>query len=116
MPFSSVSTRGFRCYISSKSSVNAQILLSSYKARCSLQHYFTLVSTKRFPNIQQVTSDTPITVSTANYFWLLSQLNAKDHPFFWDPDTQYQKDFSEYLLPQGLLFTFHPESAANHDS
>ena len=79
-------------------------------------YHFTLVSTKRLPNIQQVTSDTPITVSTVNYFWLLSQLNAKDHPLFWDPDAQYQQDFSEYLLPQGLLFTFHPRSAASHDS
>jgi Tfp pilus assembly protein PilF len=70
--------------------------------------HFTLVSTKRLPNIQQVTSDTPITVSTVNYFWLLAQLNAKEHPLFWDPDAQYQQDFSEYLLPQGLLFTFRP--------
>src|SRR5262249_47547607 len=57
--------------------------------------HFTLVSTKRFPNIRPVTSDKPITISTTHYFWLLSRLNEKEHPLFWDPDTQYQKDFSE---------------------
>src|SRR5215510_8763655 len=36
-PFSSVSIRGFQCSISSKSSINAQTFLSSYKARCSLR-------------------------------------------------------------------------------
>jgi Tfp pilus assembly protein PilF len=70
--------------------------------------HFSLISTQRYPNVQQVTSDKPITVSTIDYFWLFSDLNAKRHPLFWDPDAQYQQDFSEYLLPRGLLFTFHP--------
>src|SRR5215470_5323484 len=70
--------------------------------------HFSLISTQRYPNVQQVTSDKPITVSTIDYFCLFSDLNAKHHPLFWDPDAQYQQDFSEYLLPRGLLFTFHP--------
>jgi len=71
-------------------------------------NYFALVSQRRFPNIQHVTSDKPITVSTTDYFWMLSRLNAEDHPLFWDPDAKHQKDFEERLLPQGLLFAFHP--------
>lgn len=74
----------------------------------SPQH-FALVSTKRLPNIQQVTSDTPITVSTADYFWRLAVLNAKERALFWDPSPEYQRDFSTHLLPQGLLFTLHPD-------
>jgi Tfp pilus assembly protein PilF len=70
--------------------------------------HFSLVSTRRYPNIKQVTSDKPVTISTVDYFWLFARLNEKTHPLFWDPDRQYQKDFSEYLLPHGLLFTFHP--------
>jgi Tfp pilus assembly protein PilF len=70
--------------------------------------HFSLISTQRYPHVQQVTSNKPITVSTVDYFWLLSELNEKHHSLFWDPDAQYQKDFSEYLLPQGLLFSFHP--------
>jgi Tfp pilus assembly protein PilF len=72
--------------------------------------YFTLVSTKRYPNIKQVTSDKIVTVSTTDYFWLLARLNEQDHPLFWDPDPKYQKHFSDYILPQGLLFTLHPGS------
>jgi tetratricopeptide (TPR) repeat protein len=71
-------------------------------------NYYALISRKRFPNIQHITSEIPTTISTADYFWRLSRINAADHPLFWDPDGQYQKDFSEHLLPQGLLFAFHP--------
>ena len=46
--------------------------------------YYTLVSKKRFPNIHHVTSDRPITITTFDYFWLLSRLNAKDHPLVSD--------------------------------
>lgn len=73
----------------------------------SPQH-FSLISTRRFPNIQQVTSTQPMTISTAQYFWLFSKLNAERHPLFWDPDSQYQLDFVEHLVPQGFLFTFDP--------
>src|SRR5207245_1161905 len=71
-------------------------------------NYFNFISTQRYPNLQQVTNDKPIVISTAEYFWLLSRLNAKNHALFWEPDPQYQQNFTEYLLPQGLLFTFHP--------
>ena len=70
--------------------------------------YFSLISAKRFPNIQQVTSQQPMAVSTAQYFWLFSKLNAEQHPLFWDPETEYQVAFPEHFLPQGLLFAFDP--------
>jgi Tfp pilus assembly protein PilF len=73
--------------------------------------YFSLISPKRFPNIQQVTSDQPVAVSTAQYFWMFSKLNAPQHPLFWDPDSQYQAEFPTSLLPQGLLFAFDPINA-----
>jgi tetratricopeptide (TPR) repeat protein len=70
--------------------------------------YYTLVSKKRFPNIHHVTSDKPITISTFDYFWLLSRLNTKDHPLFWDATPQDHIILDEHLLPEGLLFSFHP--------
>ena len=72
-------------------------------------NYFTLISNKRFPNIHHVTSDKPITISTTDYFWLLSRVNAKEHPLFWDPSPEEHIDFGGRLLPQGLLFAFHPD-------
>jgi len=75
--------------------------------------YFTLVSAKRYPNIKHPTSDQTITVSTINYFWLLARLNEQDHELFWDPDTKYQKNFSDHIVPQGLLSSLHSNS--NHD-
>ena len=71
-------------------------------------HYYALFSKNRFPNIHKVTSSQATVISTVDYFWLLSRLNEKDHPLFWDPDAQFQREFSENLIPQGLLFAFHP--------
>jgi tetratricopeptide (TPR) repeat protein len=73
-------------------------------------YYFTLVSTKRYPNIKQVISDKTIKVSATDYFWLLARLNEKEHQLFWDPDAKYQKNFKDHILPQGLLFTLHPNN------
>ncbi len=70
--------------------------------------YFSLISTSRFPNIQQVTSPQSVIVSTEQYFWRFAQLNAEQHPLFWDPETRYQTYFAEHFLPQGLLFAFDP--------
>jgi len=70
--------------------------------------YFSLFAKNRFPNIRQVTSPTSTVVSTTDYFWLLARLNEPEHPLFWDPDAQFQRGFSENLLPQGLLFAFYP--------
>jgi tetratricopeptide (TPR) repeat protein len=39
----------------------------------------------------------------------LSRINAKDHPLFWDPSPEERIDFGGRLLPQGLLFAFHPD-------
>ncbi|MGE3540962.1 MAG: DUF2723 domain-containing protein [Candidatus Tectimicrobiota bacterium] len=70
--------------------------------------YYKLISEKRFPNIQHVKSDAPVVISTAEYFWLLARLNAKDHPLFWDPAPKNQRHLSEHLVPEGLLFRLHP--------
>lgn len=70
--------------------------------------YFALVSQQRFPNVQQVTSAQSMRISAEQYFWMFSKLNAQAHPLFWDPDAQFQTDFPEHLLPQGLLFALDP--------
>jgi tetratricopeptide (TPR) repeat protein len=72
-------------------------------------NYYTLPSQKRFPNIHHVTSDKPTKVITTDYFWLLSRLNTKDHPLFWDPPPGWQIDLTGHLLPQGLFYSFHPD-------
>jgi len=71
--------------------------------------YFSPLSTDRFPNIRaRLTSDTPVMMSILDYFLRLSRLNEQEHPLFWDADGQYQKFFTDYLSPRGLLFAFTP--------
>jgi tetratricopeptide (TPR) repeat protein len=71
--------------------------------------YFAPLSKARFPDIRLTNTAEPIAMSAWDYFWYFSRMNREDHPLFWDPDPDFQKHFAAYLLPQGLLFAFHPE-------
>jgi Tfp pilus assembly protein PilF len=73
---------------------------------------FAFLSKKRFPNITLVTSTEPVRMSSLEYFQQLCKLNKQDHPLFWDPDSQFQIMFDEYLLPEGLVFAFTPGQKA----
>lgn len=70
--------------------------------------YFAPLSKARFPYIRLTSTAEPIVMSTWDYFWYLSRINREDHPLFWDPDPDFQKHLTAYLLPQGLLFAFNP--------
>jgi tetratricopeptide (TPR) repeat protein len=70
---------------------------------------FAFLSEKRFPNIILVTSAEPVRISPLEYFQRLCNLNQQDHPLFWDADSQFQRVFDEYFLPEGLVFAFTPE-------
>jgi tetratricopeptide (TPR) repeat protein len=73
---------------------------------------FAFLSKERFPNIEMVTSDQLIRISTVEYFWRLSKLNQEDHALFWEADRQFQKMFDNYLCPEGWLFAFTPGKEA----
>lgn len=72
--------------------------------------YYTLISAKRFPNIQHVTSVHTRVISTVDYFWLLSRLNAAKHPLFWDPPPNLQLELQGHIIPDGFLYRFHPDT------
>jgi hypothetical protein len=71
--------------------------------------YFAPLSTARLPNIRLTSTAEPMAMSTWDYFWYLSRINQEEHPLFWDPDPDLQKHVAAHLLPQGLLFAFHPD-------
>lgn len=70
--------------------------------------FYSFISQERYPNVRVVTSDQPVKMSTLEYFWRFSKLNAQDHPLFWDPNPQADTTFSEHLTPKGLLSAFNP--------
>src|SRR5437763_13871176 len=51
--------------------------------------YYTPLSRKRFPDILLSNSTEPMLTSPGNYFWVLADINAKEHPLVWDPEPDF---------------------------
>jgi tetratricopeptide (TPR) repeat protein len=80
------------------------------QANVFFPHYFPPLSAHRFPNIRQVTRDTPEAMTTLDYFWELVERNTDTHQIFWEPNTHYAPILAQHLIPEGLLFRLQTTS------
>src|SRR5262249_4083170 len=69
---------------------------------------YTPLSRKRFPDILLSNSTEPVLMSAGDYFWVLADINAKDHPLFWDSEPDFRAAINPHVLPRGLLLAFDP--------
>lgn len=69
--------------------------------------YYTPLSQVQFPNVYLSNTPEPLRMTTEEYFWFFSKLNAPTHAIFFEPQRELETIY-DHLLPSGLLYKFSP--------
>jgi tetratricopeptide (TPR) repeat protein len=72
--------------------------------------YFEAISKERFPNIKHIDAINHNNKTGYEYFWKLAKANSVNQSLFLEPDSQFKQLFTDYITPNNLLFSFHPDT------